>query len=150
MAFLNFLGPFGVIFWPVGLFLGSRSDSKIFLEPTNVDYHFLFWKYSTIFLFFIGPNFGPFSTFWALWGYFWGGGQVQKLFWDLLTLTNNWLENLILMKTQSSAYTWTWTLNFDLRFVKRELCKTLCLQIEVKFLVPLKQAIKLQLRIKPF
>ena len=29
-----------------------------------------------------------------------------------------WLENLILMKTQSSAQTWTWTLDFDLGFVK--------------------------------
>ena len=28
-----------------------------------------------------------------------------------------WLENLILMKTQSSAQTWTWTLDFDLGFV---------------------------------
>ena len=28
-----------------------------------------------------------------------------------------WLENLILMKTQSSAQTWTWTMDFDLRFV---------------------------------
>ena len=27
------------------------------------------------------------------------------------------LENLILMKTQSSALTWTWTLDFDLGFV---------------------------------
>ena len=27
------------------------------------------------------------------------------------------LENLILMKTQSSAQTWTWTLDFDLGFV---------------------------------
>ena len=29
-----------------------------------------------------------------------------------------WLENLILMKTQSSVWTWTWTLDFDLGFVK--------------------------------
>ena len=29
--------------------------------------------------------FGPFCTFWALRGYFWGWGQVQKLFWYLLT-----------------------------------------------------------------
>ena len=27
------------------------------------------------------------------------------------------MENLILMKTQSSAQTWTWTLDFDLGFV---------------------------------
>ena len=84
-AFLHFLGPSGLFFGLLGLFLGSRSGSKIFLEPTNVDYQFLFWKYSPIFLFFIRPNFGPFCTFWALRGYFWGWGQVQKLFWDLLT-----------------------------------------------------------------
>ena len=28
-----------------------------------------------------------------------------------------WLENPILMKTQSSVWTWTWTLDFDLGFV---------------------------------
>ena len=38
----------------------------------------------------------------------WGGG------WG-------WLENLILMKTQSSALTWTWTLDFDLGFVNSKL-----------------------------
>ena len=31
-----------------------------------------------------------------------------------------WLENLILMKTQASAQTWTWTLDFDLGFVKKK------------------------------
>ena len=60
---LNFFGP-------MGLFLASRSVWKTFLEPTNVDYQFLFWKYSPIFLFLIRPNFGPFCTFWALRGYF--------------------------------------------------------------------------------
>ena len=29
-----------------------------------------------------------------------------------------WLENLILMRTQLSAMTWTWTLDFELGFVK--------------------------------
>ena len=82
----------GYLFGPLGLFLGSRSGSKTFLEPTNVDHQFLFWKYSPIFLFLIWPNFGPFCTFWAFrgyfilarWGYFWGRGQVQKHFWNLL------------------------------------------------------------------
>ena len=83
---LHFFGPFWVIFWSMGLFLGSRSGSKTFFELTNVDYQFLFWKYSPIFWFFIRPKVGPFfCIFWALQGYFWGWGQVQKLFWDLLT-----------------------------------------------------------------
>ena len=30
---------------------------------------------------------------------------------------DTWLEKLILMKTQASAQTWTWTLDFDLGFV---------------------------------
>ena len=54
------------------------------LEPTYVDTQLWFLKYSPIFSFLIRPNFGPFCHFWALWGYFWGCGQVQKLFWDLL------------------------------------------------------------------
>ena len=82
---------FGVIFCgPLGLFLGSRSGSKTFSEPTNVDYQFLFWKYSPIFLFFYSAKFWAFfCTFWALRGYFWGWGKVQKLFWDLLIQANN-------------------------------------------------------------
>ena len=52
--------------------MGFRSGSKTFLEPANVDYQFLFWKYSPIFLFLIQPNVGPFCTFWAPLGYFFG------------------------------------------------------------------------------
>ena len=63
----------------MGLFLGSGSGLKTFLEPKNFDYQFLFWKYSPIILFLIRPNSGPFSTFWAFRGYFWGWGQVPKL-----------------------------------------------------------------------
>ena len=89
---LHFYGPFWVIsFCPMGLYLGSRSGSKTLSEPTNVDDQFLFWKCIPIFLFLIRPNFGPFCTFWALQSYFfgllglfWGRGQVQKLFWNLL------------------------------------------------------------------
>ena len=88
--FLTFLGPL-VFFGQLGLFLGSRSGSKTFLEPTTVNYQFLFWKYSPIFLFSIWQNLGPFCTFWALRGYhfgllglFWGQGQVQKYFRNLL------------------------------------------------------------------
>ena len=65
--------------------LVKQEELKTFLELTIIDCQFLFWKYSPIFLFFIRPNFGPFCTFWALQGYFWGRGQVQKLFWDLIT-----------------------------------------------------------------
>ena len=57
--FCHFLGS-------LGLFLGLRSGSKTILEPIIVDYQFLFWNYSPIFLFLIGPNFGSFCTFWAL------------------------------------------------------------------------------------
>ena len=32
-----------------------------------------------------------------------------------------WLENLILMKTQWSALTWTWTLDFNLGFVNSKI-----------------------------
>jgi len=66
--FFTFSALRGYFFCLLGLFLGSRSGSKMFLEPTNVGYQFLFWKYRPIFLFFIRPNFGPFCTFWALFG----------------------------------------------------------------------------------
>ena len=55
-AFLHFLG-----LW--GLFLGLRSSSKTFLQTTNIDYQFLFWKYSPIFLFLIRQQLGPFLHF---------------------------------------------------------------------------------------
>ena len=88
--FCTFWALRGIFFCPLGLFLESRSGSKTFLEPTNIDYQFLFWKCSSpIFLFFIRTNFGLFCTFWALRGYFWGWGQTQKIFLDLLTQTNN-------------------------------------------------------------
>ena len=49
---LDFFGPLGAISLDLlGLFLGSRSGSKTFLELTNVDYQILFWKYSHIYLF---------------------------------------------------------------------------------------------------
>ena len=72
-------------------------------------------------------------------GWFLGLALFQNMFHNLLIYTNNfcfgyiavsclfetfpggwlggWLENLILMKTQSSVWTWTWTLDFDLGFV---------------------------------
>ena len=96
---LHFYGPIWVIFFflPYGAIFGVEVRLKTFLEPTNVDYQFLFWKYSPIFLFLIRPKFWPFFTFSALrmvfffacWGYFWGRGQVQKYFWNLLMQTIN-------------------------------------------------------------
>ena len=77
--FRTFLGPLG-IFFPLGLFLGLRSGSNTFLEPTNVDYQVLFWKYSPIFLFSIRPNFGPFWNFLGPSGLFLGLGSVSKTF----------------------------------------------------------------------
>ena len=71
--FCSFFGPFGAIF-------GFRVRFKTFLEPYNVDYQFLCWKWNSIFSFLIWPNLGHFCTFWALGGYFWGSGQIQKLF----------------------------------------------------------------------
>ena len=65
-------------FSPMGLFLGLRLGSKIFLEPTNVDYQFLFWKAKFwAFFTFLGHS-GLF--FLARWGFFGGQGQVQKYF----------------------------------------------------------------------
>ena len=81
MGLFSLFEPFGVIsFGPLGLFLGSRSDSKTFLELTNVDYQFLFWKYSPIFWFFIRPNFGPFLHFLGSSGLFLGLGSGPKTF----------------------------------------------------------------------
>ena len=76
-------------------------------------------------------------------GWFLGLALFQNMFHNLLIYTNNfcfgyiavscffetfpggwvggwlggWLENLILMKTQSSVWTWIWTLYLDLGFV---------------------------------
>ena len=63
--FRTFLGPLG-IFFPLGLFLGLRSGSNTFLEPSNVDYQFWFWKYNPTFLFLTLPYFGPFCIFLGL------------------------------------------------------------------------------------
>ena len=70
----------GYFLGSLGLFSGSRSDSKTFLEPANADYQFLFWKYSPIFLFFIWPNFGPFLHFSGSSGLFLGLGSGLKTF----------------------------------------------------------------------
>ena len=68
-SFVIFWALQGFFFLLFGAIFGSRSGSKTFLEPTYVDN--CLW-YSQIFLFLIRPNLGPFCTFWALRGYFWG------------------------------------------------------------------------------
>ena len=82
---LPFLSPSGPFFTVWGYFRVSIRLNYI-LEPTNVEYHFLFWKCSPIFFNFIelGGG-GPFCIFWSFRGLFWVWGQVQKLFWDLTT-----------------------------------------------------------------
>ena len=74
-------------FSPMGLFLGLRLGSKIFLEPTNVDYQFLFWKAKFwAFFTFLGHSglffFGPL-------GLFWGSRSGSKIFLNLLMQTIN-------------------------------------------------------------
>ena len=104
-AFFHFLNPSGFFFGLLGLFLGSRSGSKTFLEPTNVDYQFLFWKYSPIFLFFIRPNFGPFFAFFGLFGaIFWVGVSSKNFFGTCLhRLTNQYCQTLARPK-----FKWAW------------------------------------------
>ena len=48
---LTFFGPLVLFLVPFGLFLGSGSDSKTFLDATIVDNQFLFWKFSPILMF---------------------------------------------------------------------------------------------------
>ena len=77
--FRTFLGPLG-IFFPLGLFLGLRSGSNTFLEPSNVDYQFWFWKYSPIFLILLRPNLGPFFALFGPLGLFLGLRSGSKTF----------------------------------------------------------------------
>ena len=83
---LGYFQPFLCLSW---LFLDWIWGSKRFLKPVYVDYQFWIWNYSPICFFSFGRFWGLFGSFWALWGYFWGWGQVQILFWDLLTQPNN-------------------------------------------------------------
>ena len=74
------LAKFGAFLPFLGLFLGSRSGSKKFLEPINIDCQLLFWKYSHIFLLLLWPNLGPFLSFLGLWGQFLGLRSGSKTF----------------------------------------------------------------------
>ena len=95
--FFTFFGPFRAIFLVFRVIFRVGSGLTIILRPTNVDYQFLFLKYSPIFLFLIWPNFGPFALFGpfgvifflARWGFFWGSGQAQKHFQNLQMQTIN-------------------------------------------------------------
>ena len=43
---------------------------------------------------------------------------MVSCFFETFPAGGGWLENPILIKTQLSAGTWTWTLGFDLGFVE--------------------------------
>ena len=81
-----FLALWANSFGPLWLFLGFGSGSKAFLDPTNLDYQFLIWKYSSIISFLIRPILEPFLRLMGpSWLFFWVGVRFKKLFWDLLT-----------------------------------------------------------------
>ena len=79
-------GPLGLFYGPLRLLWGALSGSK----PIFGTYQ---WSQSTLvlevlldlFCFLFGQIWDLFCTFEAFWGYFCGRGEVQKLFWDLLT-----------------------------------------------------------------
>ena len=79
------LGHFFALFGPFGAIFGVGARFKNFLGPTNVNNQLCFGSTALSFCFSFGQILGLFCTFLALRGYFWGWGQVQKLFWDLLT-----------------------------------------------------------------
>ena len=71
---------FFALFGPLGLFLGLRSGSKTFLEPTYIVTQLWLWKYTPIFLLLLQPNLGPFLPFLGLLGLFLGLGSDSKTF----------------------------------------------------------------------
>ena len=80
---LHFFGPFWVIFLVLWGYFWGRGQVQKILEPTNVDFQVLFWKYSPIFLFLIQPNFGSFChflPFLGLGGLLLGSGSGSKTF----------------------------------------------------------------------
>ena len=81
---------FGVFFLSVGAIFGV----EVRLENIFGTYKcrlsiFVLEVQPYLFVFHSAKFWAFFCIFWALRGYFWGWGQVQKLFWDLLTQTNN-------------------------------------------------------------
>ena len=82
--FCTFLGPLGLVFGPLGLFLESGSGSE--LEPTYVVNQLWFWSTALSFCFYFLPNFGPFLHFLDPSQPFLGSVSGQKLFCRQSTL----------------------------------------------------------------
>ena len=77
LSFLTFWGP-------NVLFLGLGSGSTTVLRSTHVVEQLSLSMLPSTLAFDFDLMFGPFFTFCALMGYFWGWGRVRKLFWGLL------------------------------------------------------------------
>ena len=97
-TYFFFILPFFGIFWAIFWFYGAIFwffkaiwgyfwgwSSITFFGPTNVDYRFLFWKYSPIILFLIQPYMGPFIHYFGPSVLFLGLGQIKKPSRQLLT-----------------------------------------------------------------
>ena len=65
-------------------FWGWGMDQKLFVGSTYVVEQLLFAMFFSIMIFFFTFFSGSFLTFWALVGYCWGQGRVQKLYEGLL------------------------------------------------------------------
>ena len=72
-------------------FWGRCQVKKHFLEPTYVNNQLWFWKYSTIFLFRIQPNLGPFLHFFCLLGLFLGLGSGSNFFGTYLNIQTTFI-----------------------------------------------------------
>ena len=74
------------VFFPVGAIFGVEVRLKnIFVTYKCRLSIFVLEVQPYLFVFHSAKFCAFFCTFWALRGYFWGWGRVQKLFWDLLT-----------------------------------------------------------------
>ena len=98
---------FLVLFDSQWMVFGSKLIPKHVKEPPNIYKQLLFWMYCCVLFFFklsrlAGWVAGRLAWWLGGWHGGWLGGWVA-----------GWLKNPILMKTQSSAQTWTWTLDFD-------------------------------------
>ena len=67
----------------MGYFWGSRYSSTTLLGFTHIVEQLSFSLFLLILTFDFDLIFGSILTFWALTGYFWGWGTVQKMFWGL-------------------------------------------------------------------
>jgi len=80
------LGSFLAFWGPNGLFLEVRLRLKNCSGSTNLVEQLLFSILTSILTFDLYEIFGSFLYFWALMGYLWARGRIQKLFWELNTL----------------------------------------------------------------